>query len=198
MQPARRGAPTRAVAAVVTLLLGLAMLGFWRVVSGTQNLPFDKGATPPSSVQVTKGREYALAVPGGVRALIAHGMPTRSTGDQQLVVLECTWSPASERFTSARSPLTVQAETSTTKAENDVGHFYAPITGRIHVDCAGWGPMFVPNSDNRAHDWAGTALLLATILLTIGGALALSELRVAVERARVRSPSAVGGDEQVE
>lgn len=198
MHPARRGGPTRAVAAVVALLLGLAMLGLWRVVSGSQDLPFDKGATPPSSVQVTKGRSYTLAVPGGVPAMIAHGMPTRSTSDQQVIVLECTWSPGGDTLSSARSPLTVQAETVGTKAANDVGQFYAPITGRIRVDCAGWGPMFVPNSDDRAHDWAGTALLLATILLTIGGALALSELRVALGRARIGSLAAVGGDDQIE
>ncbi|HEY8301923.1 MAG TPA: hypothetical protein VIG48_08495 [Jatrophihabitans sp.] len=198
MQPARRGGPTRAVAAVVALLVGLALLGVWRVVSGSQDLPFDKGATPPSSVQVTKGHSYALAVPGGVPAMIARGMPTRNTGDQQVIVLECTWSPAGDSLTSVRSPLTAQAETVGTKAENDVGQFYAPITGRIRVDCSGWGPMFVPNSDDRAHDWAGEALLLATILLTIGGALALSELRVALERARVRSTVAVGGDDEIE
>ncbi len=199
MQPARRGGPTRAVAAVVALLLGLAMLGVWRVVSGNQDLPFDKGATPPSSVQVTKGRSYTLAVPGGVPALIAHGMPTRSTGDQQVVALECTWSPSSaqQAGSGARSPLTVQPETVGTKAENDVGRFFAPITGRIGVDCAGWGPVFVPNSDDRPHDWAGTALLLATILLTVGAALALSELRVALGRARV-SAGAVGGDDEIE
>ncbi len=200
MQPARRGGPTRAVAAVVALLLGLAMLGLWRVVSSNQNLPFDKGATPPSSVQVTKGRSYTLAVPGGVPALIAHGMPTRSTGDQQVVSLECTWSTPSAGSgpVTGRSPLTVQPETVGTKAENDVGRFFAPITGRISVDCAGWGPMFVPNSDDRPHDWAGAALLLATILLTVGGALALSELRVAIDRARVPSAVAVGGDDQIE
>ena len=210
MQRARRGGPTRAVAAVVALLVGLAMLGLWRVVSGSQNLPFDKGAIAPSSVQVTKGHSYTLAVPGGVPAMIAHGMPTRSTGDQQIVALECTWSAAGSTADSsvgsagtsglgtARSPLTVQAEAVGTKAEDDVGRFYAPITGRIQVDCAGWGPMFVPNSDDRAHDWAGTALLLATILLTVGGALALSELRVALGRARVRSTAAVGGDDEIE
>jgi hypothetical protein len=198
MQPARRGTPVRAVAAVVLLLAGLALLGMWRVVSGNQDLPFDKGAVPPASVAVTKGQEYALAVPGGVPAMIARGVPTRNTGDQTVIALECTWSsPGAAGAT--RSPLTAaQEESDATKAEDTVGHFFAPITGRITVECAGWGPMFVPNSDDRPHDWAGLALLLSIIALTVGSGLALSELRVALERARTTSRVPVGGDDEIE
>lgn len=198
MQPARGGVPVRAVTAVVGLLAGLALLGVWRVVSGDQNLPFDKGAVPPTSVAVTKGQEYALAVPGGVRAMIARGVPTRNTGSQTVVALECTWSGGGDT-TGARSPLTAADEEGDgTKAEDTVGHFFAPITGRIRIDCAGWGLMFVPNSDDAPHDWAGLALLLAIILLTIGGALALSELHAFLERARQASPVPAGRNDEVE
>jgi hypothetical protein len=181
MQPARRGGPTRAVAAVVLLLLGLAAFGGWRIASGAQELPFDKSAAPPSSVQVTKGNTYSLAVPGGVRAMIAHHVPVRYTNGQNVIVLQCTSSSTSANGTSGL-PLTVTPESSTTKAENTVGHFVAPDTGRIHVDCAGWGAMFVPDSNDRAYDWAGLALLIAVITLTIGAALALTEVRLAWER----------------
>jgi hypothetical protein len=187
----------RAIAAVVTLLAGVALLGVWRVVSGNQDLPFDKGAVAPASVAVTKGHEYALAVPGGVPAMIARGVPTRNTGDQTVIALECTWSSPGDS-TGTRSPLTASEESDGTKAEDTVGHFHAPITGRIRIDCAGWGLMFIPNSDDAAHDWAGLALLLSIILLTIGGALALSELRGALERARTPSPAPVGRDHDVE
>lgn len=188
----------RAITAVVMLLAGLALLGVWRVVSGNQDLPFDKGAVPPASVQVTKGQEYALAVPGGVPAMVARGVPTRTTGDQTVIALECTWSSGASDTSGARAPLTASEESTDTKAEDTVGHFYAPITGAIRVDCAGWGTMFVPDSDDAPHDSAGLALLLSIILLTVGAALALSELRVSLERARALSPAAVGGDDEVE
>lgn len=198
MQPARRGTPVRAISAVVTLLVGLALLGVWRVAGGNQDLPFDKGAVPPSSAQVTKGHEYALAVPGGVPAMVARGVPTRNTGGQTVVALECTWSPSAGGTSVARSPLTASEESTDTKAEDTVGHFYAPITGRIGVDCAGWGAMFIPDSDDAPHDTAGLALLLAIILLTVGAALALSELRMSLERARTPSRASVGSDDEVE
>ena len=44
----------------------------------------------------------------------------------------------------------------------------------MRVYCAGWGAMFIPDSNDRPYDWAGLSLLLATILLTVGAALALS------------------------
>jgi hypothetical protein len=51
--------------------------------------------------------------------------------------------------------------------------------------------MFVPDSDDRPTDWAGVALLLAIVTLTVGAALGLTELRLAVQRAR----SADGDDD---
>jgi|SRR5690348_8663884 hypothetical protein len=190
MQSARRGHPVRVVVAVAALLIGFAALGMWRIASGSQNLPFDDGATPPTSVTVTKNVTYSLAVPGGVKAMLAHGVPTRSTAGQEVPALQCTWSSTGASGTSGLT-LDVTAESTTTKAENTVAHFVAPITGRIHVDCAGWGAMFVPDSDNRSHDWAGLALVVAVIALTIGASVGLGELRLATESARQRR----GGDD---
>jgi hypothetical protein len=183
MKPARRGGPIRVVVAVAALLIGLAALGIWRIAGGSQNLPFDDGAAPPQSVAVTKNVTYSLAVPGGIHAMTAHGVPTRLTTGQEVLALQCTWSSTGVNGTSGL-PLDVTAEPTSTKAEDTVGHFVAPITGRIHVDCAGWGAMFVPDSRDRAHDWAGLGLLVAVIALTIGAALGLSELRLAMQRAR--------------
>jgi hypothetical protein len=194
MQPARRGGPIRVVVAVAGLLIGLAALGLWRVASGSQNLPFDDGAAPPPSVQVTKNVTYSLAVPGGVPAMTAHGVPARSTAGQQVLALQCTWSSTDANGTSGL-PLDVTAESTSTKAENTVGHFVAPITGRIHVDCAGWGAMFVPDSADRAFDWSGLALVVAVVALTVGAALGLSELRLATVRARDRRADDHGTDD---
>jgi hypothetical protein len=196
MQPARRGGPTRAVAAVVALLIGLALVGVWRVASGSQNLPYDSGATPASSVELTRGHTYSLAVPGGVGAMLAHGVPTRVVDGQDVLNLQCTWTPTSSAAGS--QPLQVSAEPTGTKAENTVGRFVAPTSGQVRVYCDGWGAMFVPDSDDRPYDWAGLSLLLATILLTIGAGLALSELRAVLGRPRPMSAEPLSEDEQVE
>ena len=199
MHPARRGGPTRALAAVASLLIGLALVGAWRVVGGSQNLPFDSGASPASSVQVTRGHTYSIAVPGGVGAMLAHDVPTRVVDGQDVLNLQCTWtSAASAASASSPLPLTVSAEATGTKAENTVGHFVSPVSGRVRVYCAGWGAMFVPDSDDRPYDWAGLLLLLATILLTVGAALALTELRAVLARPREVSAEPVSEDEQVE
>jgi hypothetical protein len=196
MQPARRGRPTRALVAVTALLIGLALVGAWRVVGGSQNLPFDSGATPASSVQVTRGHTYSIAVPGGVDAMLAHGVPTRSIDGQDVVDLQCTWAQPSSAF--GAQPLQVTPEATGTKAENTVGHFVAVASGRVRVYCDGWGAMFVPDSDDRPYDGAGLSLLLATILLTVGAALALAELRAVLARPRDDSAEPVREDEQVE
>ncbi len=185
----------------MSLLVGLALLGAWRVIGGSQNLPFDNGATPPSSVAVTAGKTYSLAVPGGVPAMLARGVPTRVLDEQTVINLQCTWSNAADGSGPAGiddQPLSVSPEAVGTKAETTVAHFVAPRTGQLRVYCSGWGAMFVPDSNDRAHDWAGLALLLATILLTIGAALALAELRAVLTRARTWSDDPVREDEQVE
>ena len=152
--------------------------------SDSQSLPFDDGAAPPSSVAVTKDATYSLAVPGGVKAMIAHGVPTRLTTGSEVLALQCTWSSTGVDGTSGLA-LSVTAEATNTKAEDTVGRFYGPITGRIRVDCAGWGAMFVPDSNDRPFDWSGLALLVAVIALTVGVTAALSELRLALGRARL-------------
>jgi hypothetical protein len=159
------------------LLLGLAAFGLWRVLSGSEELPFAKGATPPSTVAVTSGHVYSLAVPGGVPAMRDHGVPLRADGTA--LVLECRYTTPGQPGT---APLTVTPEGPGTKYETTVGTFVAPLTGRIHVDCSSWGAMFVPNSDDHSTDFSGWALLASVILLTIGAALAMGEIRAAMLR----------------
>jgi hypothetical protein len=193
MEPVRRGGVTRVAVAAALVLIGLASFGLWRVLSGNEDLPYTDGASPPASAQVTKDKSYSLAVPGGVRAMLAGGVPVAASNGGQTISLQCNWTSGN---TTDSQSLTVAAESTSTKAENTVGHFDGPITGKIHVTCDSWGAMFIPDSDDRSADSSGWALLAAMIALTIGAGLGLSELRMTWERAQ--ASRAAGDDDQVE
>jgi hypothetical protein len=186
MESVRRGGATRVAIATVLILVGLATFGLWRVLSGSEDLPFAQGAAPPASAHVTRDKSYSLAVPGGVKAMLAHGVPAGTVNGGQSISLQCTWSMGTSTDDQA---LTVSPESTSTKAENTVGHFDAPVTGRIHVNCDGWGAMFIPDADDRPADASGWALLVAMITLTIGAGLGLSELRMTWQRAQVSRAS---------
>lgn len=178
-----RSYAVRVVLAVALLLLGFAALGLWRVLSGSEDLPFAKGATPPSTVTVTSNHEYSLAVPGGVSAMRDHGVPLRADGSA--LILECRYTTPGQPGT---TPLTVTPEGPGTKFETTVGTFLAPVSGRIHVTCSGWGAVFVPDSNDRSTDFSGWALLASIFFLTIGAALAMTEVRAVMLRsARLRA-----------
>jgi hypothetical protein len=180
------------VVATALLLLGLAALGLWRVLSGNEDLPFAAGATPPVTVHVTRDHDYMLAVPGGVKAMLARGVPSADANGTQTISLDCTWSLRS----GDQESLTVSPESTSTKATNTVGHFTAPVTGNVRINCSRWGAMFVPDADNRSSDTSGWALLTAIIALTVGAGLGLSELRLAWERGHGSRTD--GQDDEVE
>jgi hypothetical protein len=161
--------PKTAVA-VVCLITGLVCLGLWRLVGGTETQPFAPGAAPPQYVRVTSGNTYHLAVPGGVPALLSAGLPLSGGASGSSPDLECAWNSAGF----AAQPLRTTPESSDTKATDVIGSFVAPVTGRIHVDCQHWGPVFVPDADDASGDPAGWLLVTSTVLLLIGGAAALS------------------------
>jgi hypothetical protein len=169
----------KAVAALLLILLGLVCAGLYRVVSGTENEVYAPGAVPPNKVHVTVNNTYDLSVPGGVPALLAHGISQLAKSDGTIVPgLQCEWSKGGAE----PQTLTVDAEAIGTKAVNTVGHFTAPVTGNLHIDCTRWGTMFVSDADHHAGDRAGGFLVLCVITLTVGGALGLSALRVAMAR----------------
>lgn len=172
---------SRAAVAVALVLVGFASWGLWRVLSGIGNAPWDKGASAPTSAHVTAGETYSLAVPGGVPAMLAHGVPVAQTNDNQTISLQCWWSPV----IGERRSLEVAAESTSTKAETTVGHFTAPRTGPLHVDCDGWGAMFIPDADDRPADLSGWALVIAIVTLTTGVGLGLSAARTTWQRMRV-------------
>jgi hypothetical protein len=157
----------RAAIAAVLLLVGVALAAGYRVVSGTQRQAFSVGAVPPSSSRVTEGKTYQLAVPGGVTALQKHRV--------NVTTPQCEWSLGG----SGNQLLQVTASGPNTKAINVVGTFVSPVTGDIHVDCAGWGAMYIDDADNAPADVAGWLLVLAVLALGFGAGLGVSALRMA-------------------
>ena len=64
--------------------------------------------------------------------------------------------------------LAVVPEQDGSKALNQIATFVSPVTGRVHVDCAGLPAVFVDNADDAGTDRAGLALLLASAALAVG------------------------------
>jgi hypothetical protein len=160
----------RGALATGLLLVGLLCLGLWRVISGSEHQAFAQGATPPESSAVTANHSYSLAVPGGVPALLKHGIPEVSGQNGTTLGLLCRWSVAGSAF----QALSISVEAIGTKAETTVGHFDSPVTGNISVTCDGWGRMFIPDADTKSGDPSGYFLLLSILTLSLGGGLALS------------------------
>jgi hypothetical protein len=162
-----RASVTRAAAATGLIIAALLLGALFRIVSGTEHHAFAKGAVAPNSTHVTLGETYTLSTPGGVTALMARGVDVNTP--------QCEWSVNG----SASQALSVVAAGPDTKAVNVVGTFVAPYTGNLHVDCLGWGPMFLDDAKGTDPDYAGWLLLLATISLTVGVALGMASLRAA-------------------
>jgi hypothetical protein len=177
-----RASVARAAVATGLIIAALLLGALYRILSGTEHHSFDKGAVAPNSARVTLGQTYTLSVPDGVRALTARGVEVKTP--------QCEWSVDG----SASQALTVVAAGEGTKAINVVATFVSPYTGDIHVDCLGWGSMFVDDADNASADYAGWFLLLATISLTAGVALGLAALR----SAGVDSDRAAREDDEIE
>lgn len=175
----RRG--VRPAVAAAVLLAGIVCAALARLVAGTEQHSYSPGAVAPASVRVTEGHLYRLAVPGGVTALTRRGVDVTTP--------RCSYLAGG----GVARPLTVQAAGADTKATDEVGTFVAPVGGNLHVDCLGWGPLFVDDADDAAPDVSGWLLVATTVLLTVGAGLALSAARSA--SLGRRRP---GGDEEIE
>lgn len=162
---------------VALVILGLGAWALSRLIAGNEAHSYARGEAP-YAVQVQARHQYAIAVRGGVRTELKEGLePT---------ALTC--SASSPRIGSIS--LAVQAEKADTKAINQIGTFTAPVTGALHIDCAGLGTVFVDDATDAGTDWAGVAVLLAALLLGVGAPLTLSAARRSFSRTR--------DDEQVE
>ena len=166
---------------VVLLVLAVACVGGYRVVSSNEHHAYAASGVPAVSSQVTTGQTYFLSVPGGVNALAKAGVDANH--------LQCQWSaPGSGAQLLAVVPLGTS-----TKATDAIATFLGPYTGPIAVTCVGWGAVFIDDAADASTDYAGMLLLLATIAFTIGVPLALAGLH-----GRRRSAGAPGEDEEVE
>jgi hypothetical protein len=177
----RVGTP-RAAAATALIVAGLLFAALYRIVGATEHHSFTAGAVAPSSAHVTIDHDYTLSLPGGVKGLQADHVDVNTA--------HCEWSVGG----AGSQALTVTVAGAGTKATNVVATFVAPYTGDIHVDCLGWGPMFIDDADDAQGDRAGWLLLLTTITLTVGVALGLAVLR----SAGADSERAAREDEEIE
>lgn len=182
MTPAPRRSGFGALA-IVLLLLGVVLAALSRVAAGSERHSYSSGAVPPASVAVTGGRTYLMSVPGGVGALQAHGLDPAA--------LRCEWS---EQGSGAQA-LDAQFYGTGGKATNAIGSFVAPVSGAIHLDCVGWGAVFVDDADNASGDVAGLLLVLCVLALTFGATLGLSALR---GLSATGSVGAAGEDDEIE
>ena len=174
----------RGALAVGLILIGLLSLGLWRVISGSEHQAFAIGATPAESYPVHEGDTYSLAVPGGVSALLKHGIPKVSGQNGDTVGLTCSWSVNG----SGSQALSTTPESVDTKAVTTVASFAAPVSGNMTVTCNGWGRMFIPDAASGASDPSGWFLVLSILTLTAGASLGLSAgYRASVLRAEQRA-----------
>jgi hypothetical protein len=169
-----------AFAGMLLTLAGLAMWVLYRVQAGSEAHSFAPGALAPRTVHITQGRTYHLAIPGGVKAEVALDIDSS--------VLRCTIATRGR----AADGLDVTAESTGSKATNQIASFLAPFTGDAHLACAGLPPVFVDDADDAKADVSGFWLVFATICLTIGVPMLLSVLRRGPRGSTVSTPRGAG------
>lgn len=166
MDERERDAQGLGLLAGLLVVLGLTAYVAYRLAAGTENHVYSPGSVPPHTVHVTANGTYQLSYPGGVAALAEQGIDVRS--------LQCDWMTPG----GAKQALPVNPYDPTTLSRNAVASFQAGVTGDIHVSCDGLGAMYVEDADGSSGDASGWFLLLSTVTLVFGVALALSRLHV--------------------
>lgn len=165
MSDSRPTTSRKAFAGLVLVFCGLVFWGVSRYAASGESHSFAPDIAAPTYVQVTAGRTYSLAVPGGVQAAATQGVAAKA--------VRC----AVNRQDSPPTPLQTTLEADTTKATDRIATFVAPMSGLIHVNCSGLSPVYVDNADGRAEDPSGLWLVLASVALAVGFPLTLSVLR---------------------
>ncbi len=170
--PAARPKLSRAlIAGTVVVLAALVSWALYVLQSNSEAHSYSHGGqAPPATVQLTAGHTYGIAIDGGVAREVALGLVPGT--------LQCTTTKAGQ----AAKPLQVNAEAQDTKATDRIGSFVSGVKGRVKVECAGIGVVFVDNADDAGYDWSGVWLVLASVLLAIGLPLTLSGLRLTGRR----------------
>jgi hypothetical protein len=175
---------TRAALAAVALLVGVTCAGLAWVFATTESHAYAHGPAP-QSVHVSSGHHYLLSVPGGYRALVNRA---------NVQAPQCTYTPDSADGSAATLPLAVEPFGGDTKATNAVAAFVAPTTGEVHVECLGWGAVFVDDADDSGFDVYTLLVAVASVALLAAVGLGLSALRGLLAEARYR----MSEDEEIE
>jgi hypothetical protein len=171
----------RGVVAAVLIAAAVLLTGLYRVADGAEHHSYNAGAVPPMTVKLTSGHTYEISVPGGRDALKKRGISTQ--------VAQCSWTqgPSGKRI------LKVTPVSADVRATHAIATFTSPVSGAVHIDCAGWGAAYVDDADDSGWDYAGLFLLLATTCLTAAVALGISALY-----ARGTSQRAARYDDEIE
>jgi hypothetical protein len=155
----------RGVLAAILIAATVLLAGLYRVADGTERHSYNAGAIPPSTFELTSGHRYEISVPGGRDALHKRGVSESAA--------QCSWSQGSG---SAGQVLKVTVLSTDVRPTHAIATFTAPAGGRVHIDCAGWGAVYVDDADDSGWDYAGLFLLLTTICATLGLALGMSAM----------------------
>ena len=165
MSEPRRTRLGAVVAGTVLVLGGLAAWALYVQSSGDEPHAYARDGKPPAYVQVEAGKTYRISVRGGVATEARAGIAPDA--------LTCT----AARPGQAPGALNLTTESADTKATNDIASFVSATSGRLHVECARLGTVFVDNAEDSAFDWSSLWLVLASLALVIGTPLVLSMLR---------------------
>lgn len=180
-EPARA---TRAALAAVALLVGVTCAGLAWVFAATESHAYAHGPAP-QTVRLTSGRQYLLSVPGGYRALVNRA---------NVQTPQCTYTPQSPDGGAATLALSVNPFGADTKATNAVADFIAPTSGDVHIECLGWGAVYVDDADDSGFDVATLLVAVASVTLLAAVGLGLSALRGLLAEARTGTDE----DEEIE
>ena len=154
--------------AVALIIATVLFAGLYRVANGVEKHSYNAGAVPPTTVVLTSGRTYEISLPGGRDALEKRGVSVTQA------LAQCAWTQRSG--SPSEQVLDVTVVSADVRPTHAIATFVAPVSGRVHIDCAGWGAVYVDNADNAGWDYAGLFLVLTTICLTLAVALGLSAL----------------------
>ncbi len=148
--------------AVGLVIAAVLFAGLYRVANGVEKHSYNAGAVPPMTVSLTAGHIYEISVPGGRKALQDRGVSASQA--------QCSWSQGAQ----TEQVLTVTVLSADVRPTHAIATFVAPVSGEVHIDCAGWGAVYVDDADNSGWDYAGLFLVLTAVFLTLGVALGLS------------------------
>ncbi len=160
-----RASAGAAALAVLLLALGVVFALLYHAKNNEEHHSFNAGARAAYSVHLTKGKQYELSTPGGVKRLDSEGIVVGSVG--------CTYSPVGS---GGSGPLTLAFLGADTRTVHAIATFQSPVTGRVHIQCTQLGGAYIDDADDAPGDPAGLFILLATCAFTAGAALGLSVL----------------------